>query len=41
MIPPPEPGTELAGSWIWHSNLRPFLELVSSYADYCLDDRAC
>jgi hypothetical protein len=35
---PPEPGTELAGSWIWHFNLRRFLELVSFYAGYSFDD---
>jgi hypothetical protein len=28
----------LAGSWIWHSDLRPFFELVSFYAGYSFDE---
>jgi hypothetical protein len=35
---PPRPDTALAGSWIWHANLRPFLELVSIYAGYSFDE---
>jgi hypothetical protein len=35
---PPRADTVLAGSWIWHTNLRPLLELVSFYAGYSFDE---
>jgi hypothetical protein len=35
---PPRADAVLAGSWIWHSSLRRFLELVSSYVDYSFDE---
>src|SRR5262249_13748167 len=35
---PPRADAVLAGSWVWHSNLRRFLELVSFYAGYRFDE---
>jgi hypothetical protein len=35
---PPREDTVLAGNWIWRSNLRRFLELVSFYVGYGFDE---
>jgi hypothetical protein len=34
---PPRDDAVLAGSWVWHSNLRRFLQLVSFYVGYSFD----